>query len=588
MKPYAIILLVLTMLALVLFQGFQCASSEFTGAKLKMTQKNYKEAKRLLEIEVQKTPGNDEAWYLLGALCSEDREYVRMNEAFNKHLELSDKHAIDIRNIRFNRWGVHLNMGVRALERATPESTAYFDESIEEFSNAAAAWPDTSLTYRYLGYSYNNKATSNVGAQELKTGMTRDEVRTMIGPPSSMAKKEHKGMMADAWFYEWAGATLYFVDDILTDWDKSKSLSAFDAAIWAFREAWQKGKDIESLKRMARIYVFRGDKYKNSFESDNETMLKAVRGLAGIGKSTSKNDVISALGAPDNIRRGARGTKKETFVYSRYNLTLEMDNEKVVQKTFAPTPYEPAIDSSGYHSAMKEYNEAIQSIRSAKIAGASDASLKVGMTYDEVEAAFGRPDKKVESVYENLKAIMWVYAQQNAYLHFVNERLKGWRRETADEVDLLSTLLQAYVQSDRITEAIGEYEQVTKAAPENKTNHYILGVLYRSALDYKGAVAEFEKAYALDPSYSDALFDLGATYYNWGVEILRAADEKGEPTLEHKEKFKQALPYIEKVAEQKADDLQVWETLGTIYAQLGMQDKAIKAFDRADKIRTNK
>jgi len=60
MKPYAVILLVFTMLGLVIFQGFQCASSEFTGAKLKMTQKNYKEAKRLLEIEVNSMglPGN--------------------------------------------------------------------------------------------------------------------------------------------------------------------------------------------------------------------------------------------------------------------------------------------------------------------------------------------------------------------------------------------------------------------------------------------------------------------------------------------------------------------------------------------------
>ena len=459
MKPYAVVLRVFTLLALVLMQGFQCASSEFTGAKLKMTQKNYKEAKRLLEIEVQKNPGNDEAWYLLGALCSEDQEYVRMNEAFDSALQLSDKHATDIRNVKFNRWGIHLNSGVRALERATPESTIYFDEAIEEFNKAAAASPDTSLTYRYLGYAYNNKGE-------------------------------------------------------------------YEGALKAFGTAWEKGKDSESLKRTARIYIFLGDRYKTAFETENADNLKAVRNLAGVRRNSVRSDVIAALGAPDNIRRGARGTKKETLVYTRYNLTLEMDNNKVVSKTFSP-PYKPAIDSSKHLLAMRQYNDAI-------------------------------------SLLQQGKSVL------------------------ADDIEVLNILLQAYVQSDRIKEAIGEYEQVTRANPDNKVNHYILGVLYRSATDYKAAVAEFQRAYQLDPNYSDALFDLGATYYNWGVEIMRAADEKGEATQEHKEKFKEALPYIERVSQEKPEDVLVWETLGTIYAQLGMQEKAIKAFDQADKLRSNK
>jgi Tfp pilus assembly protein PilF len=42
---------------------------------------------------------------------------------------------------------------------------------------------------------------------------------------------------------------------------------------------------------------------------------------------------------------------------------------------------------------------------------------------------------------------------------------------------------------------------------------------------------------------------------------------------------------MEKVTECKKDDYNVWETMGTIYARLGQQDKAMKAFDQADKIR---
>lgn len=185
MKSYSIFIVCAALLVVLSFQGFQCASSEFTGAKLQLQQKNYAEAMRLLEIEVQKNPGNEEAWFMLGAIRGDEGDYVGMNVAFTNALNLSDKHARDIKNIQYGKWGNHLNTGVNYLERATPDSSVYLDESIAEFEKAAQAWPDTSLTYRYLGYAYNNKGD-------------------------------------------------------------------FDNAVKAFRAAWEKGKDDESLKRLAR------------------------------------------------------------------------------------------------------------------------------------------------------------------------------------------------------------------------------------------------------------------------------------------------------------------------------------------------
>src|SRR3972149_9415525 len=79
-------------LASMMFLGFQCGSPEFTGAKVYINQKNYKEAMRLLEIETQKNPGNEEAWYLLGSLRSETSAYKGMNVAFTEALKLTSMH----------------------------------------------------------------------------------------------------------------------------------------------------------------------------------------------------------------------------------------------------------------------------------------------------------------------------------------------------------------------------------------------------------------------------------------------------------------------------------------------------------------
>ncbi len=459
MKSKTILLSFVVLAAFVFFQGFQCASSEFTGAKLAVQQKNLAEAKRLLEIEVQKNPSNEEAWYLLGGIRSEESDYVGMNQAFEEALKISQKHAGEIKGLRYNRWAFHLNRGVMALERAIPESSMFFEEALNEFAKARESWPDTSLTYRYIGYAYNNS-------------------------------------------------------------------SQYPKAIEAFRTAWDKGKDLESLKRAARLYIYEGDQQKRAFESDHSDKLKNLKNIQGVRRNQRKGDVIAALGAPDRIIRGPRGSKKEDLVYNRFNLTVNVDNDKVTAKTFSK-PYNPPIDSSSYRLAMVEYEKAIQLLLESK-------TLVLG------------------------------------------------------DSETLNMLLSAYVQANRIQEAIVEYEAAVQTDPGNKQNQFVLGVLYRSAGNYEKAVARFQAAYDLDPEYTDALFDLGATYYNWGVDLLRVADEKGEPSIVHKEKFRLALPHIEKVSELKPDDLQVWETLGTIYAQLGMQDKALAAFDRADKIRAGK
>lgn len=456
MKSYGIKLLVIVSVSALLFQGFQCGSPEFTGAKLAMQQKNYKEAARLLEIEVQKNPKNEEAWFLLGNLRADMSDFEGMNAAFSEALKVSNKYAQDIRNVRSNHWGTHLNSGAGYLERATSDSSHLFDKAIVEFDKAAKALPETSLTYKYIGYAYNNKGS-------------------------------------------------------------------YAEAIEFYKKAWEIGKDVEALKRAGNLHSAMGSELKVKFEQENAENLRSSRSLAEIKKNTRKSDVMKHLGAPDNIKKGPRGTKKEDWAYSRYNLVLTIDSDRVTNVNFS-TPYRPRIDSTNLKLAMNEFSAAIEAFEMAKVADPKD-----------------------------------------------NE--------------ILRMLLRAYVEADRIEEATNTFKQTIVNDPNDKLNRYILGVLLRTKGDYDGAVEQFKEALRIDPAYSDALFDLGATYYNWGVELIRAEEDKKEQSDAFKEKFQKALPYMEQVLEERKEDASVWETVGTIYARLGMQDKAVKAFDEADRIR---
>ncbi len=456
MKQRAIWTLTVSLLAILVFQGFQCGSPEFTGAKVYIQQKNFTEAIRLLEIETQNNPGNEEAWFLLGQLQSEQGNYIKMNEAFTKALELDKKHAVDIKAIRFNRWAVHLNNGVGALQKGSEDSVQYFDAAIEQFTRASEAWPDTMITYRYLGYAYNNKG---------------DE----------------------------------------------------EAAISAFKTAWARGKDTESYKQGGRIYLNRGKVLKREFEAENADKIGAFKNVKNLEKRMPKGDVMRLLGPPDSKKDGGRRSTKETWSYTTYMLEVVFDKDRV--ESFSQTgTYNPDIDSTKYNQAQVEFGNAV-------------------------------------SMFEEVK------------------------RVNPKDNDNLNLLLDAYVQADKLEEAIEGFAQAVNNEPTNKVNHYILGVLKRSTGKYQLAVNSFQQALAIDSAYTDALFDLGATYYNWGVDVIKQAQDAGTESDEYKEKFQNALPYLEKVSQLKSDDPAVWETLGTIYARLGDADKAINALDKADQIR---
>jgi tetratricopeptide (TPR) repeat protein len=235
---------------------------------------------------------------------------------------------------------------------------------------------------------------------------------------------------------------------------------------------------------------------------------------------------MRAFGAPDSQKKDKKNPKKEEWIYNQYGMTFVVEGELVASKTISKV-YDLKIDSTKYYEAVGEFNKAIDIFETIKSTDPKD-----------------------------------------------NENL--------------SLLLQAYVESNRIREATKAFQLAIDNEPDNKLNHYILGVLYRTVHEYEVAIKEFKEAIKIDPEYGDAIFDIGATYYNWGVEMKRVAQEKGDETTEYKQKFQDALPYIEKVTEIKTNDAQIWDTLGTIYALLGQSDKAMKALDKADQIRKGK
>jgi len=154
-----------------------------------------------------------------------------------------------------------------------------------------------------------------------------------------------------------------------------------------------------------------------------------------------------------------------------------------------------------------------------------------------------------------------------------------------EEGDMLKTLSAAYIEVGEAEIALSSLKSLVEKEPNNKTYRYNYGVLLLQTEDYPAAEKQFLKALEIDPEYDNAAYNLGITYVSWGKELKQLEEETEEYSDEDIEKFRNALPYIERISEQEPDDAAMWELLGQVYSILGDSDKAMDAFNKADQLR---
>lgn len=176
-------------------------------------------------------------------------------------------------------------------------------------------------------------------------------------------------------------------------------------------------------------------------------------------------------------------------------------------------------------------------------------------------------------------------AEAKEYFNKAIDVLSEGRKLYPDDTDMLLFLSNAYIGADRISEATSQFEAGVKAEPNNKYYRYNYGVLLLGAEKYAEAEEQFKKALEIDPNYNNAIYNLGVTYLKWGLAIQKKAEAENKIDESYKEKYRAALPYLEKAVELPEADANTWELLGRVYSVLGMTEEANKAFNKADELR---
>lgn len=175
----------------------------------------------------------------------------------------------------------------------------------------------------------------------------------------------------------------------------------------------------------------------------------------------------------------------------------------------------------------------------------------------------------------------------DSYQNFTNaiDILQEGKKLYPDDDEITRLLNASYVETGRIDEALESAKQLVDKDPQNETYRYNYGVLLLQTENYEAAEGQLMSAIEIKPDYDNAIYNLAVTYVKWGTQMSKEEEESENYTGEYKIKYEKALPYLENVVDVDPENADIWELLGKVYSILGMQDKAMDAYNRADQLR---
>jgi tetratricopeptide (TPR) repeat protein len=159
--------------------------------------------------------------------------------------------------------------------------------------------------------------------------------------------------------------------------------------------------------------------------------------------------------------------------------------------------------------------------------------------------------------------------------------------------DLIITEANLYISTNNHAKAVASLMAAKEKEPNNTSVLYAIGVTYDllkndtklpeadRAKYFDEAVKAYKETINSDPSYFDALFNLGALYFNKGGDVINEANKlpinesaKYDAMIAYgKNYLNLALPYLEKCSTIQPKDKSTLVSLKEIYARLGMTEK---------------
>lgn len=343
-----------------------------------------------------------------------------------------------------------------------------------------------------------------------------------------------------------------------------------DAAIGLLESARKVAPDQpETYELLGDVYYSAGDTAK--FIKTYEEALKQVRtshdqGVAlGLMLKMEPASVESAIGgAPvrkDMTALGG-GDTVMTYVYPSKEAYIYFEKTKKTPRKWQLTGWKFTNSEAVGNQAMRISLRPYQSIAQNYL--------------DKGNAALAAGDKAgAEEYYDKVVSLL----------------ISVQRLDPSDE-SAASVIPEIYRKLGQTDKAKAEYERMLAERP-SKNLYAAYGVVLLKSEDYPGAISAFEKSLEIDPSYDNALFNLGATYQNMAsAEQRKLKDVKDKKKLEEGNKVvianvTKAAEYFEKVYTVNRKEYLSIGYLIEDYDILGNKEKSTKFLTELDNLKNS-
>jgi len=161
--------------------------------------------------------------------------------------------------------------------------------------------------------------------------------------------------------------------------------------------------------------------------------------------------------------------------------------------------------------------------------------------------------------------------------------------------DIIITEANIYISTNNHAKAVSSLMIAKEKEPKNVSILYAIGVTYdllkndtklpedERAKYFNAAIEGYKATIEVDPNYFDALFNLGAIYYNKGGEVINEANKlpinetaKYDKMLADGNNYLNlALPYLEQCETLQPKDKATLVSLKEIYTRLNLKDKLL-------------
>ena len=155
--------------------------------------------------------------------------------------------------------------------------------------------------------------------------------------------------------------------------------------------------------------------------------------------------------------------------------------------------------------------------------------------------------------------------------------LSDARAKYPKDADLLRAEVNVFLTDQKYDQALGLLKDLTAQDPKNEMIWFVLGVTYEKLGNVAEQEAAYLKALEINPKYFDALFNLGATIYNQGVEKYKECDKippreaaKYDGCVADANKiFAKSIGYFETAYGERPTDKDIINALKEAYVRVG-------------------